>query len=151
MPGNYTYSFLDVNAALVGPGGTLNLATGSAAAEEGITIEPAEELDAMMIGADGQGMHTLRANKSGKITCRFLKNSPINAKLSTMLAFQRTSGSVHGQNTLSVVNKASGDAFICQQVAFAKQPSVNYAKDGDVLVWEFNAILIDMALGAGIS
>lgn len=148
---SYTYSFLDVNAALVGPGGTLNLGAGSASSDEGITISPSDDIDAMMIGADGAGMHSLRANKSGKVTCRFLKNSPINARLSTMLAFQRTSGAVHGQNTLSVVNKASGDAFICQQVAFAKQPEVNYAKDGDVIVWEFNAILIDMALGSGLN
>lgn len=147
---SYTYSFLDVNCALVGPGGTLNLAAGAAAADEGISIEPAPEIDGMTIGADGSGIHTLRADKSGKITCRFLKNSPVNEQLSLMLAFQRTSGALHGQNTLSLINKSSGDTFICQQVAFAKQPSVSYSKDADIITWEFNAISIDMALGSGV-
>lgn len=146
----YTYSFLDVNAAIVGPGGTFNLGDGSGAAEEGISVEPSQEIDAMIVGADGQAMHSLRADKSGKVTVRLLKNSPTNALLMAMQAFQRTSGANHGQNTLTIAQKVSGDVISCQQVAFSKVPPITYAKDGDVLVWEFNAGIIDSALGAGL-
>ncbi len=53
------YSFLNVNATIAGPGGAFNLAAGAAAAEEGITIEAAEDKNVMTIGADGQGQHSL--------------------------------------------------------------------------------------------
>lgn len=147
---NVTYSFLDVNAAIAGPGGGFSLGSGAGAAEEGISVEPAAEVDAMTIGADGSGMHSLIANKAAKITVRLLKNSPTNALLSAMLAFQRTSGSNHGQNTISIVNKSSGDVITAQQTAFAKQPPIQYAKEGDVIAWEFNSISCDMGLGSGV-
>ena len=35
-----TYSFLDVKASLVGPGGSISLGSGSGNAEEGISVEP---------------------------------------------------------------------------------------------------------------
>ncbi len=146
----YTYSFLDVNASISGPGGGFPLATEAGPADEGLTIESSTEINGMTIGADGSGMHTLKADKSGRITVRMLKSSPTNAKLSTMLAFQRTAGSNHGQNTISIVNKSSGDAVTCQQVAFAKVPTNQYAKDANIIEWMFDSINIDMALGAGV-
>ena len=48
-----TYSFQDVAAAIVGVGGSINLASGAAVAEEGITIEAVEDKNIMTIGADG--------------------------------------------------------------------------------------------------
>jgi len=150
MAAPMTYSFLDVNAAIVGPGGGFNLGSGSGAAEEGISVEPTGEIDAMLIGADGTPMHSLRADKSGKVTVRLLKTSPMNALLSTMLAFQRTGGATHGQNTISIAQRVSGDAITCQLCAFARVPNLAYAKDGDVISWEFNAGIIDIALGAGV-
>jgi len=151
MPSPTTYSFLDVKAAIVGPGGTFSLGSGSGAAEEGITIEPSDDIDEMLIGADGQGMHSLKANKSGKITVRLLKTSPVNQQLSAMLAFQRTSAVNHGQNTITVVNKSSGDTITCQQVAFARVPNLTYARLGGTNEWTFNATIIDMGLGSGVS
>lgn len=150
MAGNYTYSFLDVNCAISGPGAAFNLGAGAANAEEGISVTANEEIDGMMIGADGNGMHSLHANKSGKVTIRLLKNSPTNALLSAALAFQRASGATFGQNTITVVQKASGDSITCQQVAFAKVPDINYAKEGGLIEWDFNAITIDISLGAGV-
>lgn len=150
MPSPFTYSFLDVKAALVGPGGSFNIGSDAANSDEGISIEPVGEIDAMMIGADGQGMHSLLANKAAKITVRLLKTSPVNSQLSAMLAFQRTASVNHGVNTLTVVNTASGDVHTCQQTGFAKVPSIKYAKEGDVVEWEFNSINHDMSLGAGV-
>lgn len=150
MPAPRTYSFLDVNAAIVGPGGAFNLGAGAGASEEGITVTALAEMDAMMIGADGSGIHSLVANKSAKITVRLLKNSPTNALLAAMAALQRTSSSLFGQNTITIVDKNSGDVITCQQTAFSKIPDIGYAKEGAPIEWEFNSVLTDVALGAGV-
>lgn len=145
-----TYSFLDVNAGIVGPGAGFSLGSGAGSAEEGITIEAQEEIDRMVIGADGSGMHSLIANRAAKITVRLLKTSPINALLQAAFQFQRTSGATHGQNTITIVNKSSGDVTTAQQAAFVRQPTINYAKEGGMIEWEFNALVSDTALGAGV-
>lgn len=150
MAGNFTYSFLDVVASIQGPGGGFSIGAGAGVAEEGISVEPTEEFDRMTIGADGGGFHSLGADKSGKVTVRLLKTSPVNAQLQTMLAFQRASAATHGVNTITIASKLAGDAITAQQVGFAKQPAVSYTKDGEMLTWEFNAIILDIALGAGV-
>src|SRR5260221_2909803 len=138
-----TYSFLDTLAAIAGPGGTFSIGSGSGNSEEGITVEPSEEIDTMTIGADGSVMHSLHADKSGKVTVRLLKTSPVNALLSAMLAFQRVSGANHGNNTITIKNIFTGDTITCQQTAFAKVPTITYAKDGGMNEWNFNAGIID--------
>lgn len=146
-----TYSFLDVHVAIVGPGGSFSLGAGAGTADEGIDIEPMEDLDVLTIGADGTPMHTLRANKAGKVTVRLLKTSPVNQQLAAMLAFQRTTSANHGQNTMTVANVASGDVITCQQVAFSKVPALKYATAAGINEWEFNAGIIDVGLGAGVN
>lgn len=141
-----TYSFLDVQASLVGPGGAISLGAGAGAAEEGISIETTAEIDTMTIGADGAAMHTLHADKSGRVTIRLLKTSPTNALLSAMMAFQRTSGATHGQNTLMVQDSNRGDVVACRQVAFAKAPPLQFAKEAGVIEWTFTAGVIDITL-----
>lgn len=145
-----TYSFLDVHAAISGPGGGFSIGSGAGVAEEGISLEPNEDIDTLTIGADGEAMHSLSANKSAKCTIRLLKTSPINAQLQAMLAFQRSSSVAHGQNTISVTNPVSGDAITLQQTAFARQPTVTYSKVGDMLEWSFNSGKADFGLGAGV-
>jgi hypothetical protein len=142
-----TYSFLEVQAALVGPGGVIPLGNGAGVSDEGISVDPTAEVDTMVIGADGEGMHSLHADKSGKITVRLLKTSPTNGLLSAMLAFQRSSAATHGQNTITIVDMARGETTTCQQVAFTKQPAVTYGKEAQLVEWDFNAIKIDVALG----
>lgn len=144
-----TYSFLDVNASIVGPGGAFNLGSGSGVDKEGIDIVANEDIDSMQIGADGEAMHSLVANKAGRITVRLLKTSPVNAQLSAMVAFQRTSGANHGQNTISLVNKVTGDTITCQLVAFAKIPDLKFGAEAGSNAWEFNAGSIDPGLGNG--
>jgi Protein of unknown function (DUF3277) len=143
-----TYSFLDFNCALVGPGGSIALGNGSGAAEEGITFIPTGEISGMLIGADGTGQHSLYADKSGKITVRLLKTSPTNLLLSAMYNFQTASGATHGQNTIVGTDSSRGDVISCAQVAFAKAPDLTYAKDGGMVDWEFNAISIIRTLGS---
>lgn len=144
---SHTYSFLDVNAAIVGPGGAINLGSGAGNSEEGITIEPTEDINTMTVGADGTPMHSLHADKSGKITVRLLKTSPVNARLSQMYAFQTASGANHGQNTITVANSATGDVTTCQIVAFERAPTLTYAKEGGMNEWSFAAGIIDRTLG----
>ena len=75
-----TYSFADISASLVGPGGAISLGYGSGVADEGIAIAAKAEKSAMTVGADGEVMHTLRADKSGTVTLTYLKTSPVNAR-----------------------------------------------------------------------
>lgn len=146
-----TYSFLDTNASISGPGGAFSLAAGAGAAEEGISIVASEPVNNMQIGAGGDGVQTLVANKSGKITVRLLKTSPTNAMLSLMLALQRQSASSWGQNIISIANKVSGDVYACRGCAFSKVPDNQYAKIANVVEWEFDSTDIDPALGAGVA
>lgn len=60
-----TYSFMDVSATIVGPGGIVDLGYGAATAEEGISIAYTEDKNLMTVGADGKVMHTLRCGNSG--------------------------------------------------------------------------------------
>ena len=144
-----TYSFLNVTASIVGPGGSLNLARGAAVAEEGITVEAADDIDTMTIGADGTAMHSLHAAKHGSITVRLLKTSPINQQLSQMYALQTASASSHGQNTISISNSYTQDSITCQFVAFKRAPTITYAKEAGMVEWQFNAGSIDRTLGSG--
>lgn len=146
----YTYSFLDINASISGPGGAFSLGTGAGVADEGISIEPTEDINGMNIGADGSGMHTLKATRAGRITIRLLKSSPTNAQLNTMMEFQRTASTNHGQNTISLQNRNSGDTYTCQQCAFARVPNNAYGKDANTIEWTFDSINVTPLLGAGI-
>lgn len=143
-----TYSFLDVYAAIVGPGGAFSLGAGAGNAEEGISVTPSGEIDTMQIGADGSGQHSLHADKSGKVSVRLLKTSPTNALLSAMYNFQTASAATHGQNIITISDSARGDVITCRGVAFAKAPDISYAKEAGMNDWEFNVIEIDRSLAA---
>lgn len=145
-----SYSFLDVKATIVGPGGSISLGSGAANAEEGISIEFTEETNTMLIGADGSVAHSLHASKAGRIIVRLIKTSQVNALLTEMYNFQRTSSLLHGQNTLVITNIATGDVYTCQQVAFARYPTNTYGKEANVFEWEFEAGKIDPTIGANL-
>lgn len=142
-----TYSFLDVSATLVGPGGILNLAAGAAAAEEGITIEPVEDKNVMTIGADGKGQHSLIASDAADVTIRLLKTSPLNAALMAMYDLQSVSSKLWGSNILTVINSASGDNTVVQNMAFKKKPTITYAKESGMMEWTFAGISANSILG----
>ena len=142
-----TYSFNDVAATLVGPTGTANLGYGASVAEEGIKIGASGDKNTMRIGADGSGMHSLHADKSGVVTVRLLKVSPANAILQAMYDAQSASSTLWGQNVIVVRQLVSGDITTATRCAFKKKPDVDYAKDGDIVEWAFDAIHIDSVLG----
>ena len=142
-----TYSFMDVQASLVGPTGSCSLGYGAATAEEGISIDMAGDKNSMMIGADGEGMHSLHADKSGTVTVRLLKTSPTNAILQAMYDAQTLSSALHGKNIITVTHSQSGDITVARSCAFKRKPSLSYKKDGDVMEWSWDAIKIDTILG----
>lgn len=146
-----TYSFLDVAATITGPGGSFSLGYGSGNAEEGITVAMQEDKNTMTVGADGSVMHSLHAGNGGTVTLRFLKTSPTNQMLAVMYDAQRISSALWGNNTIVVSDPARGDQIACSQCAFTRWPNVNYAKDGGVQEWTFQAGRIDGILGDGTS
>jgi len=147
MSQSNTYSFLNVQATIVGPGGSFNIGQGAAVSEEGITVDMVDDKDAMTIGADGIGMHSLRASKAGTVTVRLLKTSPQNSKLMAMYDLQQTTSTLWGQNVITVVDTGGSDNTTARGVAFAKKPSIVYSKDGQMLEWKFNCVAIDSVLG----
>lgn len=142
-----TYSFIDVAAAITGPTGNANLGYGSNAAEEGISTAMNGDKNTMTIGADGAGMHSLHADKSGTVTVHLLKTSPINAVLMAMYDTQAQSSALWGQNVIVIRQIASGDITTAVRCAFKKRPDMAYKKDGDIIDWAFEAIRIDTVLG----
>ncbi|SDI54169.1 phage structural protein [Pseudomonas panipatensis] len=142
-----TYSFLDVNATLSGAGAMIDLGAGSANAEEGISIVMAGDKNTMTVGADGEGMHSLHADKSGQVTVRLLKTSPKNAQLMALYDAQSLSSSAWGNNIITLTHSVSGDTTVARSCAFKKRPDLNYRKDGDIVEWTFDSIKIDGILG----
>ncbi|WP_454734147.1 DUF3277 family protein [Citrobacter freundii] len=142
-----TYSFLDVTASLTGPTGVIDLGQGSANSEEGITQTMGGNKNTMTIGADGEVMHSLHADKSGTITVTLLKTSPVNKKLSLAYNAQSQSSATWGNNVIVIRNTASGDISTARSCAFQKQSDFNNAKEGGTVAWVFDCGKIDQLLG----
>ncbi|MEF3847672.1 DUF3277 family protein [Escherichia coli] len=142
-----TYSFLDVTASLTGPTGVIDLGQGSANSEEGITQTMGGNKNTMTIGADGEVMHSLHADKSGTITVTLLKTSPVNKKLSLAYNAQSQSSATWGNNVIVIRNTASGDISTARSCAFQKQPDFNNAEEGGTVSWVFDCGKIDQLLG----
>lgn len=141
------YSFLNIVAAIEGPGAAFNLGAGAAVAEEGITIAPSEDKNVMVIGADGKGQHTLIASNGGLITIRLLKTSPVNGLLQLAYDLQGATSALWGQNIITVADKARNEFTTCQACAFKKKPEIVYDKNGPMLEWTFDSIAINSVLG----
>lgn len=142
-----TYSFMSVHASLTGPTGRVDMGYGAGVAQEGISVKKADDKDKMLVGADGEGMHSLSAAKHGTLTVRLLKTSPVNAKLMAMYNAQSIDQRLWGQNVIVINNPAGSDLVSARQVAFKKTPDLEYAEEGQLVEWEFNAIKIDEVLG----
>jgi hypothetical protein len=143
-----TFSFLDVNASITGPGGNFSLGSGAGAAQEGITITMAEEKGKVDVGADGSIMNTLRASDLGRVSVRLLKTSPVNAQLNGMYNFQKASSGRWGQNVIVVSDTQRGDRTTITAVQFMKQPDLSYAQDPGHNEWIFSGKVTEL-LGTG--
>ncbi len=143
----YTYSFLDVSAAIYGPNGSFSLSNGNS--EGGITVARRGDKNTLTIGADGTPMNSLHADNSGTITVRLLKTSGTNALLQSMYDADRADSSAWGNNTIVIRDTNLGDSHDAIAVAFTKFPDTVYDKEGPALEWTFTAGRIDSVLGAG--
>ena len=143
------YSFLDIAASIVGPGGAFPLGQDAGVAEGGISVELLSDKDTLIFGADGSPMHSLHASQGGSITVRLLKVSSTNFLLSTMYAFQASSSANWGLNTIVISDLSRGDIITCANCAFKRQPANTYATEGNIIEWAFNSGLIVETLGTG--
>lgn len=146
---SYAYSFLDIVAAIKGPNGSFSLGNGAGVAEEGITIAMVDAKNTMVIGADGQSMHSLHAGKGGTVTVRLLKTSPTNALLQDMYFADTASSANHGQNTIVIRDPSRGDVASAKFCAFQKFPDITYSKDGNTVEWMWDSGEVDVLLGTG--
>ena len=144
------YSLQDVLATIVGPGGVVSMGAASALAKEGITVDFVDDKDAMIMGGDGNGVHSLHASNAATVTVRLMKTSYANAPLNNMYNTQRMSSLFWGQNIITITNPITGDNYTCTDVAFKKHTSVTWAEDPGMNEWVFNAIHADPQLGLGI-
>ena len=141
------YSFLDVVATFAGPTGAFNLNSGAEAG--GITITMTGDKNTMTIGADGSVQHSLHADNSAQISVKLLKVSTTNSLLSAMYNAQRLSSTTWGQNVINI-DSAIGDDIIATSVAFKRQPTVVYDKEGAMNEWLFDVGVVTEILAATI-
>ena len=142
-----TYSFMDFSASMTGPTGIIDLGSGSANAEEGVTVAMTEAKNTMTVGSDGEVMHSLHAGKSGAVTVTLLKTSPVNKKLSLAYNAQSQSSALWGNNVFVLRNNVSGDIVTIRSAAFQKQPDFVNAKIGTTVAWVFDGGKVDQLLG----
>lgn len=142
-----TYSFTSVTATLTGAAGFVDLGAGVGLAKEGITITMAGSRNTMTIGADGEVMHSLKADKSGTVTVRLLNTSSANAALQALYDAQALSSSVWGNNVITIRNKDNDETTVCRDVAFQGQPERTYAEEGAIVEWVFDCGKIDTVTG----
>lgn len=142
-----TYSFMDVTASLTGPTGVVDLGYGAAVAKEGITVALTNARNTMTVGADGEGMHSLKADKSGTVTVRVLQTSSVNAKLQALYNAQALSSSLWGNNVITIRNKANSETTVCRSCAFQKQGDITYSEEGQMREWIFDCVKIDTVTG----
>ena len=142
------YSFLDVQAAITGPGGAFSLSSGGVSGE-GITTAMVADKNTMTAGADGSIMHSLHASNAGRVTVRCLKTGTVNALLSKMFNYQTSASAYHGQNVITIRNPQTGDNTTASQAAFTKKPDNTNAAEGGMIEWVFDCGVVVELLGSG--
>ena len=101
----------------------------------------------MTIGADGEGMHSLKADKSGTVIVRLLATSDRNALLQSMYDAQALAASSWGANVIVIRNKGNSETTVCRGCAFQRQPDRTYGVEGGTVEWVFDCIKIDTITG----
>lgn len=144
-----TYSFANVDCAIVGPNGTFSMGFGAGIDEGGITAELTEVRGAQRAGADGQAMTTLYTGKLGKITIRVQKTSPLNAFLSALYNADASDATQYGQNTIACRDSSLLDVIAGAQCGIEKHASQTYGKEGPMNEWVFLVGTLNFVLGGG--
>jgi hypothetical protein len=145
-----TYSFMDVNGTISGPGLFVKFGNGTGQADEGITVEQTEDKNRMTPGASGEVMHTLIGVDAARIAIHVLKTSPLNQQLSAGFNYQKQSSLFWGINTITITNPITGDHITAAQVAFTRRPPNAWGKEPVPIVWEMEAGHLYADLGSGL-
>lgn len=90
-----------------------------------VEIERNEDAFALAIGADGKGVRTKSANKSGTIKIRLQPTSPSNAILDTYANADDLDGS--GAVPVLVKDNRGNDLHVCEQAWVKKKPNKQYS------------------------
>lgn len=143
------YSFQDVQCTIVGPGGVIQLGSGHAVANEGISFDFVGNRNTMTTGAGKAVMHSLHVARPATITVRLMKTSGQNALLGVMFDLQSTSTALWGINTILISDTARGDVASGLHCAFQKMPNNAWATEGNILEWIFEAGEAYELLGSG--
>jgi hypothetical protein len=141
-----SYTFLDVNASIQGPGGNFSLSS-AGLSDEGLTLSQASDKNTMMVGAAGDGMHSLRASTAARVTVSLLKTGTGNAQMNALYRHQSVSSAYWGQNTITITNAVTGDSIVLTGCAFVKQTDLGYKAEGGLNVWAFDCIASEQILG----
>jgi hypothetical protein len=146
-----TYSFKNINGTFTGPGvSSFSIGQDSGAAPEGITVNGnVEEKDKMDTGAGGEIMHSLNASDSGQMTVRLLKTSVTNALFQAAYNFQKENPGAWGQNVIRFADVVRGDVVSASEMAFVRQATLVYAKEGNMMEWELQG-RVHQKLGTGV-
>jgi hypothetical protein len=151
IPVGGAYSFLDVHATIVGPGGVITIGASAGPTDEGIEVEFSNDQNTMFTGADGTVMNALHAARSGIMRINLLKTSPANSLLSKLFNFQWGSSINWGRNVITVTDVVRGDTFSCKGVAFARHAPGRWSKEGPPgNIWPFHCGIIDPYFGVGV-
>jgi len=118
-------------------------------ANEGVRIAMIGDKDTMVIGANGDTMHSLAASQAGRIELSILKTAPVNALLNALYRAQDLSAATWGNIQININNPVTGDVIVGVYGAFVKLPDLVYATQGNIMVWAFNMGYIDETLGNG--
>ena len=144
-----TYSFQQVVASIVGPGGNINVGAGAGISADGITIETVGQKNNMITGADNSGTHSLISVDASTTTIRILKTSPTNAQLMNMYQLQKLSSATWGANLITLRDSARGDLAILAKAAFQNPPNLTYATEAGFNEWIFDVLDTTIILGTG--
>jgi hypothetical protein len=139
---------MNVAGSIAGPGGVVSIGYPNGNAKEGLHVEYLEAKDAMVVGADGAIMHSLRSGNAARVTVNLLKTSPTNALLSNLYNFQRTQASFWGLNTIAISDVQRGDVGAGSQMAFERHTGVVWAEDANIMQWSFQGNWLQI-LGSG--
>lgn len=143
------YSFLDVQASFSGNGGSFDIAS-SGVSDEAIRITLAASKNTMIIGANGDGMHSLKATRAVRITISLLKTGRGNALMNQMYETQAISSAYWGNNMLVVTNPVSGDVVTASGGAFDKHTDIGYSTEAGLNVWAMDFVNASIVLGNGL-
>ena len=141
-----SYSFLDVKASVSGPGGSFSLSDFELS-DEGVTLAQTADKNTLTTGANGDGMHSMKASRAVRATVTLLKTGNGNAQLNAMYRYQAVSSARWGQNIITITNAVTGDSVTLTAGAFVRQTDLGYKTEGGVNVWAYDVIDSEQILG----